>query len=112
MFDLLPTSEDMFLILAIITLLAFPVVAWRSFPFRSPFFSGIFILALCPFLFTALFAIVRVQHLLAFENQDAEYIVGRLRATLEACTTSLVLSTILSVAYSVLYFVRRSRPGV
>ena len=62
--------------------LAVPVLAQRRAGY-TPYFSGGFALALCPFLFAGVLALLRMHDLIEYEDLTPSYVVQRLQSSRE-----------------------------
>jgi hypothetical protein len=63
----------------LVSALMVPFMAWR-YKAETPFITGGFTLALCPFLFAAVLALMHLHSFLEYEDMsDARYITERLR---------------------------------
>jgi hypothetical protein len=76
----------------------------RRRPFRPPFFSAGFVLALCPFLCSSLLAVLHVREFLEGGVFDSPYyVVGRLQGPVSFAIMGAWASAAALLAYSVTY---------
>ena len=90
---------------AIYTAVAFPFFAWRWFPFTFPYFSRLFVLALCPFLFTSVLLFIRADRFIAdYDNGNlSEPLLQPLRNPIYFVRLGGAASLCAIALYSVLY---------
>ena len=89
----------------LVTALLVPLLARRR-P-HSPYFSGTFVLALCPFVFAAVVALIRIHSLIAYEDNTPDYVFERLHFPLALLIFGGVLSLFSVTVYSTIRTVRR-----
>jgi hypothetical protein len=102
------TVTDLLILAIWVSLVLLLVLTYRRFPFRGPYLSGPFVLALCPFLFTAILAL-----LLNYEDPTSNYVLNRLRPVFSMVSFGFIASVVSIGIYSVLYVMSRkgsSRP--
>jgi hypothetical protein len=94
--------------LATLTSLALLPVLWRRrFPFTAPYFSELFVLALCPFIFTATLAFLRHCHHIASEALTPSDVIERLRPSAAMLSFGFISSAVAVSIYSLLYVLSR-----
>lgn len=90
----------------LVTTLLVPFLARRRPP-NSPYFSGTFVLVLCPFLFATVVALIRIHSLIEYEDNTPDYVLERLRFPLALLIFGGVLSLFSVTVYSTIQAVRR-----
>jgi hypothetical protein len=84
-----------------------PLMARRRSPV-SHYFSGPFALALCPFLFAAVIALLRIHLLIEYEDWTPSYVVERLRYPFQILLCGGALSIFSIANYTAIHKARRS----
>ncbi len=74
---------------------------------NDKFFSGLFVLALCPWIFTSLVALINVSHFLSAEADH--YIHGRIAGPVLGAMYGAAVTLISLGLYCVLYFKKRKK---
>jgi hypothetical protein len=75
----------------------------RRFPFAPPFFSGVLVLALGPFIFTAFLAVLQFREFLDGSVFGWQYTEGRLRGPIDLALSGAGISCIAVGLYATLY---------
>lgn len=104
--------EDLLFFGMLVATLAVPLLARRQ-PSSSSYFSAPFVLALCPFLFAAVIALLRIHSLLEHEDtSDPGYVVERLRHPWQMLLFGGGLSGFTVINYSIIRAAVRRRGRV
>jgi hypothetical protein len=103
------TVDDVLIFANLGAMLLFAILMHRRFPIYNPYFGELFILALCPFIFTAIIALLRVNHVISYEDWSPDYVADRLRPAIEMVTFGWIASTLALTIFSLLYLLGRRR---
>ena len=98
--------ESLLMLCMFVVAILVPLSA-RRHTSKSAYLSGGFILALCPFLFAAVIALLRIHSLIDHEDLTPSYVVERLRFPRQVLISGGCLSAFSLIIYSVIHAARR-----
>jgi len=97
--------EQLAVIGMIVAVVLTPLMA-RRHTAKSSYYSGAFVLALCPFLIAGAMALIRIHSLIEWEADTTSYVLDRLRLPRQILVFGACLSGISIAIYSVIHAVR------